>query len=122
MKRFLVIAAAFVAFSGIAHADGDPAKGAVVFKKCAICHTADKGGPNRIGPNLNGVIGRDKVDGYAYSDAAKAWHDAGNKWDEAKLTKWLADPKAFIPGTKMTFVGLSDPGDIADVIAYIKSK
>jgi cytochrome c len=97
-------------------------KGADVFKKCAACHNADKGGPNALGPNLYGVVG-DAVatgrGGFAFSDALKS---KGGKWDFDSLNAWLNSPKAYAPGTKMTFAGLSNPQDRADVIAYLNKQ
>jgi cytochrome c len=99
-------------------ASADPAKGADVFKKCAACHNADKGGPNQLGPNLWGVVGAPIGEGrgFAFSDAL-AKH--GGTWDWDSLSKWLTSPKAFAPGTKMTFAGLSKPEDRANVIAFL---
>ncbi len=122
MKKVLLIAVALGAMTTGAYADGDAAAGEKIFKKCMACHSIDKGAANKVGPNLNGVIGRAAADGYTYSDALKAWHDAGNKWDEATIAKWINKPTSVVPGNKMAFPGLSDPADIANVIAYIKSK
>ena len=99
-------------------ASADPAKGEQVFKKCTACHNADKGGANALGPNLWGVLGKPHghVAGFAYSDALKG--KPGN-WDFASLSDWLANPKKYAPGTKMTFAGLSNPQDRADVIAFL---
>jgi len=96
----------------------DPTKGEQVFKKCAACHNADKGGANALGPNLWGTLGKPHghVPGFAYSDALKG--KPGN-WDFASLSEWLANPKKYAPGTKMTFAGLSNPQDRADVIAFL---
>lgn len=100
-------------------ASADPAKGAQTFQKCAACHNADNGGPNQIGPNLWGVIGlpiaQDR-NGFAFSDALKK---VGGNWDWDKLSKWLTSPRAYAPGTKMTFAGLSDPQERANVIAFL---
>lgn len=99
----------------------DATKGEQVFKKCAACHNADKGGANALGPNLWGVLGKPHagVAGFAYSDALKG--KPGN-WDFASLSEWLANPKKYAPGTKMTFAGLSNPQDRADVIAFLNAK
>jgi cytochrome c len=100
----------------------DAGKGADVFKKCAACHNADKGGPNALGPNLYGVVG-DAIaagrGGFAFSDALKS---KGGKWDFDNLNAWLTSPKTFAPGTKMTFAGLSNPQDRANVIAYLNKQ
>ncbi len=103
-------------------ASADPAKGADVFKKCAACHNADKGGPNALGPNLYGVVGEaigQGAGGFPFSDALKS---KGGNWDWTQLGQWLKSPKAFAPGTKMTFAGLSKPEDRANVIAYLNQQ
>ena len=102
-------------------ASADAAKGAEVFKKCAACHNADKGGANALGPNLWGVLGEPigKGKGFAWSDALAA---VGGNWDWTSLNHWLASPKAMAAGTKMTFAGLSNPEDRANVIAFLNSK
>ena len=101
-------------------AKADPQKGADVFKKCGACHTDQKGGPNGIGPQLWDVVGRPRASeaGFAYSDALKGKPGA---WDWDSLFAWLKSPKAFAPGTKMTFAGLSNPQDRANVIAYLNT-
>ena len=103
-------------------ASGDAQKGADVFKKCAACHNAEKGGANALGPNLWGVPGDEIAGargGFAFSDALKT---KGGKWDFDTLNAWLTSPKAFAPGTKMTFAGLSKPDDRANVIAYLNQQ
>lgn len=102
-------------------ASADPVKGEQVFKKCAACHNADKGGPNALGPNLWGVVGEPigkGANGFAFSEALSG---KGGNWDWTSLGHWLASPKAMAPGTKMTFAGLSDPKDRADVIAFLST-
>lgn len=100
----------------------DPATGADVFKKCTACHNADKGGANALGPNLYGVVGEaigQGANGFAFSDALKS---KGGTWNFDELNKWLTSPKAYAPGTKMTFAGLSKPEDRANVIAYLNQQ
>jgi cytochrome c len=99
-------------------AKADPAKGEQVFKKCAACHNADKGGANQLGPNLWGVLGEPigKGRGFPFTDALAG---KGGNWDWDNLSEWLKSPKSFAPGTKMTFAGLSKPEDRADVIAFL---
>eukprot|EP01037_Dinobryon_pediforme_P017950 gene17950-18185_t len=101
---------------------GDAASGEKVFAKCKSCHSIDQGGANGIGPNLYAIAG-DAIGegrgGFAFSDALKA--HKGN-WDAATLDQWLAGPAAFAAGTKMTFAGLTDAKQRADVIAYLNSK
>ena len=102
-------------------ASADPAKGADVFKKCQACHTVDKGGANGLGPNLYGTMfaPHGHVPGFAYTDALKS---VPGVWDWKSMSDWLANPKAYAPGTKMTFAGLSNPQDRANVIAFLNSK
>ena len=99
-------------------ASADPAKGAEVFKKCTACHTIAKGGPNGTGPNLWGAIGKPHghVAGFSYSEALKG---VPGVWDWTALNSWLTAPRKYAPGTKMTFAGLSNPEDRANVIAYL---
>jgi cytochrome c len=99
----------------------DAAKGEQVFKKCAACHNADPGGANALGPALHGVVGRAVAShaGFAYSDALKG---VGGTWGWDNLSTWLANPKKFAPGNKMTFAGLSNPEDRANVIAFLNSR
>jgi len=100
----------------------DAAKGEDVFKKCAACHNADKGGANALGPNLYNVVDEAAATGragFAFSDALKA---KGGKWTFDNLNAWLTSPKAYAPGTKMTFAGLSNPQDRANVIAYLNKQ
>jgi cytochrome c len=97
----------------------DLANGQSRFALCRSCHTIAEGGPNLTGPNLYGVFGRQvgTSPGYAYSTAVKS---AGFVWDGDHLDKWLADPRGFLPGTKMSFAGLKNPKDRIDLIAYLK--
>ena len=101
----------------------DAEKGAKVFKKCMACHTAEDT-TNKVGPSLKGIVGRKaaSVEGYKYSDAMLAKAAEGVIWDEATLAAYLPDPKSFVPGTKMTFPGLKNPEDVANVIAFLKTK
>ncbi|MBU6475523.1 MAG: cytochrome c family protein [Alphaproteobacteria bacterium] len=101
-------------------AKADAAKGAQTAQVCGSCHVFTKGGGNGIGPNLFGVVGSKLADvaGYAFSDAMKA---KGGSWTPERLNDWLTDPQKFVPGTKMTFTGLPDPQDRADVIKYLQS-
>ena len=99
----------------------DATKGADVFKKCTACHNADKGGANGLGPNLYNVVGESVgkgAGGFAFSDALAS---KGGNWDFDQLFIWLKSPKAYAPGTKMTFAGLSNPVDRANVIAFLNA-
>lgn len=104
----------------LAMADGDPAAGEKIYKKCKVCHYVDKK-KNRVGPNLVGLFGRaagtDETYGKKYSKAMK---ESDVVWDEATLDQYLADPKGYIPKNKMSFKGLKKEEDRANVIAYLK--
>lgn len=96
-------------------------KGANSAKKCAACHTFGKSEPNRVGPNLYGVVGRPKGTeaGFDYSAALKG---KGGNWTVDDLDHFLTNPRAFVPGTKMSFAGLPRGTERADVIAFLNSK
>ena len=102
-------------------AKADPAKGAQIFNKCAACHTVTKGGPNGLGPNLWDVLGEPvgQGKGFAFSDALSK---KGGTWNWDNLSQWLSSPRGFATGTKMTFAGLSNPQERADVIAYLNQQ
>lgn len=106
--------------AALAQDAGDPAKGEKVFAQCKACHENEKG-VNKIGPTLKGVVGRKvaSVEGFKYSAAMTELGATGAVWDEATLTKYLPNPKAMVPGTKMAFAGLKKPEDVANIIAYL---
>jgi cytochrome c len=99
---------------------GNAANGAKIFVQCKTCHVTTPG-VNRIGPTLHAVVGRHSgsVPNYTYSAANKK---SGVTWTEANLFTYLEAPRKFIPGTKMTYAGLKDPQQRADVIAYLKTQ
>jgi cytochrome c len=103
-------------------ASADVAAGEKVFAKCAACHTIASGGANGIGPNLYKVVGEAAAEGrggFAFSDALKK---KGGSWTFENLNAWLTSPREYAPGTKMTFAGLGNPVDRANIIAYLNSQ
>ena len=101
-------------------AKADVGRGESSAKKCAACHTFDKGGRPLVGPNLWGVIGRPKASqpGFNYSPALKA---KGGNWTIDDLNQFIANPRGFVPGTNMTFAGIPRAGERADIIVYLNS-
>ena len=127
-RRFKVrlAALAFVALAlgalPAAAQDGNPEEGAEVFKKCRACHDVGPQARNKVGPVLNDIVGRHAgtIEGFAYSEANKTAGGKGLTWTEDILFKYLENPMAFMPGTKMAFAGLKDAQDRRDLIAYLK--
>ena len=120
-----VVAASMAVWSPgpVAAQDANAEEGAEVFKKCRACHDVGPAAKNKVGPVLNGIIGRKAgtIDGFAYSDANKAAGSKGLTWTEDVLLKYLENPLTFMPGTKMAFAGLKDPQDRKDLVAYLKT-
>ena len=115
----LAIAAALALAGSPALAAEDAAKGAKVFKKCKACHTANKGGKHRVGPNLFGIVGRKA--GTTDFKKYKGLKGSDIVWDEDSLDKWLTNPKKFIGKRSSMAFKLKKAGDRAAVIAYLKS-
>lgn len=105
-------------------AAADPAQGEKVARKCAACHSFDEGGPNKVGPNLYGVVGAALAhrDDYSYSSAFQEHKEAGETWTYEKLWAYLHDPRAEVPGTKMSFAGLKKDEEVAAMIAYLREQ
>ncbi len=103
-------------------ANANAEKGAQVFKQCATCHTIDKGGANKVGPNLYGVVNRNHAahEGFNYSAGMKA--KAGDKWTFDALNDFIMNPKAAVPGTAMSFAGLKKDSDRGDLLAYLREQ
>jgi cytochrome c len=119
MMRTLIAAAALIAASTAAGLAQDVEKGVNSFKKCLPCHSIGPGAKNKIGPELNGLDGRKagSVPNFNYSDTNK---NSGIVWDEATFKEYIKDPRAKIPGTKMTFPGIKNEQEINDLWAYLK--
>lgn len=100
----------------LVRADGDPTKGEDIYKRCQGCHSIDH---NRIGPMHKGLFGRaaGTVPGFNYSDAMK---NSGIVWNEQTLDQFLQGPRKMVPGTRMTYAGIHDAQERADLIAYLK--
>lgn len=119
--KIATIATLLAALASPVLAEGDADKGAKVFKKCKACHAVGADAKNKVGPVLNGVIGRDAgvYPDFKYSKAMIAAAEDGLVWDEENLTAFLTKPKAFLKGTKMGFAGLKKESDIENILAYL---
>src|SRR5216684_680639 len=120
-KHYLVVSAALVisvAFTA-ARADGDPKHGAKIYGSCAACHSLE---PNLhlTGPSLDGLWGKKAASAENFARYSSALKEQGFLWDEVSLNAWLTDPKAFVPGTYMTFRGIEDKKVRGDLIAFLK--
>lgn len=116
--RLLVFCAVSFALLVTSAAAGDAASGKIVFSRCAICHSVQKGGANGLGPNLFGVVGRKaaSLSTFTYSAALKK---SGITWTPDKLKNWVTGPARMVPGTKMAFAEINNPKQADDVVAYL---
>lgn len=101
-------------------ANASAEKGAATAKQCQACHTFEKGGPNRVGPNLWNVVGDERGKGRGGFNFSAAMKAKGGEWTYDELNKFLANPRGYIPGTNMTFAGISRDTQRADVIAFLR--
>src|SRR4051794_21275343 len=117
LSALVVIAASSLASAALAQA---AAAGKASFNKCLPCHSIGEGAKNKVGPELNGLDGRKSgtAPDYNYSDANK---NSGITWNEAEFKVYIKDPKAKIPGTKMTFAGIKNENEINNLWAYVSS-
>lgn len=118
LMKTLPLAAALIALAGLAHAQ-DIADGQKSFGKCRACHAIGEKAKNGVGPMLNGLFGRKAgtIEGFKYSDANK---NSGVVWDEKTFATYIKDPKAFMPGNRMAFIGIKNDKEIANLIAFLK--
>ncbi|MET0265977.1 MAG: cytochrome c family protein [Duganella sp.] len=116
----LIVAAAAASAAGAADRIGNAKAGEAAFRKCASCHQVGKYAQAGFGPHLNGIVGRKAAatSGYRYSEAMKR---SNLVWTEQNLAAYLRAPHDLVPGTSMRFWGISDPQQIADLLAYLRS-
>jgi cytochrome c2 len=116
----IVVAAAFSVTPQLVNAQ-DAAAGEKAFVRCTACHSVGEGAANRMGPQLNGIVGKQAgtQEGYNYSSATTAAGEAGMTWTPENLASFLKRPRDFLPGNKMTFSGVPDDQAIADIVAYL---
>ncbi|WAJ26585.1 c-type cytochrome [Antarcticirhabdus aurantiaca] len=129
MRIAIVVAAALAAagIAGIAATEaaaqgaGDPKAGATIFNKCKACHALGPGAANKIGPELNGIIGEQPgaVEGYQFSKPFMDWAASQGPWTAETMRPWLENPRAVVKGTKMAFPGLKNPAEIDNLIAHL---
>jgi cytochrome c2 len=123
-RILLTLAVAGLAAAPALAQDDLAAAGEQVFKRCAACHMVGPDAKNRVGPELNGIVGRPAgtLEGFSYSKAMVEAGAGGLVWDDATLDAYLADPKAMVKGTKMAFAGLKSEEDRQAVIAYLAAQ
>ena len=117
MRTAVWVAAALLAATSVAHAEGDAARGEKRFEECVACHALEKD-KESVGPSLYGVFGRKAGEGgdFRYSPALKR---SGITWDQASIDTFIADPQATVPGNRMPYAGIADAAARADLIAYL---
>ena len=117
-KLILSVSVLMLAASSGAALAQDATAGEASFKKCLACHAIGEGAKNKVGPELNGLDGRKSgtAEGFSYSDANK---NSGITWNEANFKKYIQDPKAMVPGTKMMFAGIKNENEVNNLWAYV---
>lgn len=125
--RHVLALGAFLVLAPIAGAKaqaGDPAAGQRVFNQCSACHTINQGGPNRVGPNLHGVVGRKaaSIEGFRYSGPMRQKGEEGLVWTEENLRPYLRNPREVVAGTIMAYPGLRNEQQLNDLVAYLKQQ
>ncbi|MEQ8400447.1 MAG: cytochrome c family protein [Roseitalea porphyridii] len=120
LKTFVIAAGAVLVSTSAYAIDGDPEAGEQVFRTCATCHNVEAE-QNKVGPHLVNVFGRTPgtVEGFRYSRAMTQFGEEGNVWDEETLSAYLADPRGYVRGNRMAFVGLKSEEEIQNVLAYL---
>ncbi|MFV0358791.1 c-type cytochrome [Tropicimonas sp.] len=121
LTSLIAVTAAVLALPALA--EGDAAAGEKVFNKCKACHAVGEGAKNKVGPELNGIVGKaaGTREGFKYSDDLVGLAEGGLIWDDANLHTYLTNPKDLIPKGKMSFAGLKKEEDINNVIAYLQT-
>ena len=122
-RRVLVGAAALVVLGAAQSAGQDIAAGEKLFGRCKACHAVGEGAKNKVGPQLNGVVGRKAgaLEDFKYSNAMTEAGEGGLVWNDETLSAYLADPRGFVKGNRMAFAGIKKKEDLANVIAYLKT-
>jgi cytochrome c len=124
VRRLIAAASALlalIALTGAGSGKGDARRGRVAFQKCFACHAVERGKNDLSGPSLYRIVGgRIAARPFDYSPALRALARRRPRWDEALLDRFIADPEAVAPRTSMTFTGMSDPRERADLIAYLR--
>lgn len=121
MFRTVITATCLMLAPALASAEGDPAAGEKVFRKCKACHAVGEGAENKVGPALNGIVGREAatVEGFGYSSVLTELSEGGLVWSPEELDAFLTKPREYAKGTKMSFAGLRKEADRANIIAYL---
>lgn len=121
MRRILLIL--LLVFSPLAASAQDADAGRSLFRKCAACHALKPGPPMRAGPHLDGVVGRviGSLPDYSYNASLRSAGRAGGVWTEDRLSRFIQDPRAMFPDTKMNFAGIAQEQQRRDLIAYLRT-